>query len=391
MIHGHPPLVAHVVYGFHVGGLENGIVNLINHMPSGRYRHVVIALTSADPAFHARIHQRVELIQLHKSPGHGARLYPTLWRLFRSLRPAIVHTRNLAALEMAVPAWAARVPVRIHGEHGWDTADPDAASVRHRVLRRVYSPFVSHYVALSEHLADYLLARVGIMPRRVSRICNGVDASRFSPSAVAASDIPFARPGHWIVGSVGRLQEIKDPLNLVRAFALWLGRDGEARQRARLVMVGDGPLGAEVKQAVVAAGLADHVWLPGARDDVPALMSGMDCFALPSRAEGISNTLLEAMACGCPVVATAVGGNAELVVPGQTGWLVPSGNPAALADALAACFRDPGDARKRGAAGRRRVEADFSLESMVARYLDCYDRLLGGRSARATFARPYQT
>src|SRR6266705_2907139 len=97
-----PPLVAHVVYRFGVGGLENGVVNLINHMPRDRYRHVVIALTTGDQAFHARIQiPGVELIELHKGPGHGVGLYPAVHRLLCRLRPAIVHTRNLAALEMS--------------------------------------------------------------------------------------------------------------------------------------------------------------------------------------------------------------------------------------------------------------------------------------------------
>jgi sugar transferase (PEP-CTERM/EpsH1 system associated) len=387
-----PPLVAHLVYSFQVGGLENGIVNLINHMPAERYRHVVIALTHGDLAFLARIRRPgVELIELHKGPGHGFKLYPRLYRLLRRLRPAIVHTRNLAALEMTVPAWVAGVPARVHGEHGWDTSDPAGQSARHRWLRRLYAPFVSHYVALSGHLRDYLVGPVGIAARRVSRICNGVDGARFRPGGPVAADFPFSRGQHWVVGAVGRLQEIKDPVNLVGAFGQWLATDPEARARARLVLVGDGALGGAVAQAVAAAGVGGQVWLAGERADVPALMAGFDCFALPSRAEGISNTLLEAMASGLPVVATDVGGNRELVVDGQTGALVPPQDPAALAAALATYFRQPELARQHGAAGRARVEAEFSLESMVGSYLACYDRLLGRDAARSEPAGRYQT
>lgn len=388
------PLVAHVVYSFHVGGLENGLVNLINHMPRDRYRHVIIALTSGDRAFLGRIQQPgVELIELHKPPGHGWSLYFRLFRLFRRLGPAIVHTRNLAALEMVVPAWAAGVPVRIHGEHGWDTSDPVGASVRHRLVRRLYAHWVSHYVALSGHLASYLTKSVGIAPEKISRICNGVDIRRFAPGAdlSAPPGLPFGRGGHWLVGTVGRLQAIKDQVSLVRGFAHWLERDEAARERARLVIVGDGPLRPAVEQTVAEAGLDGKVWLAGERADIPQLMGALDCFVLPSRAEGISNTLLEAMACGLPVVATDVGGNAELVVDGETGILAPAEDPAALAGAMATYFSEPQRAMAHGVAGRERVEREFCLDVMVSRYIACYDRLLSEAHHRPALAGRYQT
>lgn len=387
------PLVAHVVYSFRVGGLENGIVNLINHIPRERYRHVVIALTDGDRAFHARIQRPgVELIELHKPPGHGFSVYPRMFRLLRRLKPAIVHTRNLAALEMCVPAWAAGVPARVHGEHGWDTADPAGLSARHRQIRRLYSPFVSHYIALSAHLQDHLTQTVGIASRRVSRICNGVDVGRFSPGSdpCRPEGLPFGG-GLWLVGTVGRLQAIKDQPTLVRAFAQWLAHDEAARQRARLVIVGDGPLRPEIERMIAEAALGDRVWLAGERADLAPLFGALDCFVLPSRAEGISNTLLEAMACGLPVVATDVGGNRELVTEGETGRLVPPQNPAALAEALAAYFHDPLRALDHGAAGRRKAEAQFSLDVMVSRYIACYDRLLGRPATQPALAGDYQT
>ena len=177
-----PPLVAHVMLRFDTGGLENGVVNLINHMPPGAYRHLVVALTEVTD-FRLRLrHADVDCVALGKGPGHGAKLYPRLWRLLRERRPAIVHTRNLAALEMQVAAWAARVPVRLHGEHGRDIDDLDGSSRKHQRLRRLYAPFVHRFVALSQDLAGYLQGPVGIAPRRISQIYNGVDTERFFPS-----------------------------------------------------------------------------------------------------------------------------------------------------------------------------------------------------------------
>jgi glycosyltransferase involved in cell wall biosynthesis len=155
--------------------------------------------------------------------------------------------------------------------------------------------------------------------------------------------------------------------------------------------VGDGPLRAEVERAVAEAGLEGRVWLAGERADIPQLLGALDCFVLPSRAEGISNTLLEAMACGLPVVATNVGGNRELVAEGESGTLVPPENPVALSDGLAAYFRDPQRAMAHGAAGRRRVETEFGLDVMVSRYIACYDRLLGCVDHQPAVAGPCQT
>ena len=383
-------LVVHVVYRFQVGGLENGVVNLINHLPASRFRHAVVALTECAPDFCQRVLPGdVRFISLHKPPGHGVKLYPALYRLFCTLRPAIVHTRNLAALEAVVPAWAAGVPVRVHGEHGWDVSDPDGTRRRFRVMRRVYRPFVTHYIALSNHLQSYLTSCVGVTPGRVARICNGVDTLRFRPSPggrEALSGSPFRDAGLCVIGTVGRLQAIKDPVNLVRAFALLVQREPLRSQRMRLMMVGDGPLRAEVEREIARTGIGERVWLVGERREVPEAMRAMDVFVLPSRAEGISNTILEAMASGLPVIATRVGGNPELVSDGETGMLVPAADSAALADALMRYLADDGLARAHGRAGRQRAEKEFSIDGMVARYATLYESLLdaAGRPAPAT-------
>src|SRR5512135_2429218 len=158
-----PPLIVHVVYRFGLGGLENGIVNLVNRMPARRWRHAIVSLTDISTEFAARIKRAdTHYDALDKRAGHLLREYPRLYRLFRELDPAVVHTRNLAALEAVVPAWAARVPVRIHGEHGWDMRDPAGKRQRYRHVRRIYRPFVNRYVALSRHLEEYLEQQVGI-------------------------------------------------------------------------------------------------------------------------------------------------------------------------------------------------------------------------------------
>ena len=374
------PLIAHVVYRFDVGGLENGVVNLINHLPRDAYRHAVISLTDITD-FRQRVSRSdVEFIALSKPPGHAYRLYPKLHKLFREMRPAIVHSRNLAALETVVPAWAAGVPIRIHGEHGRDMLDLHGASRKYQWVRRAYRPFVTQYVALSRDLERYLCANVGVPAGRVTQVYNGVDAVRFRPATEGRGRIdgcPFRDPGLWLVGTVGRMDPVKDPLNLVRAFVQALQLAPAKRARMRLLLIGDGALYSVARTMLAAAGAADLAWLPGERNDVPEILRGMDCFVLPSLGEGISNTILEAMATGLPVIATKVGGNGELVEAGVTGELVPSADPNALAQPMLAYARDPEAARTAGRNGRARIEREFSLEAMLGRYKGLYDRLLG--------------
>ena len=375
-----PPLVVHLVFRFDTGGLENGLVNLINHMPPDAYRHVVVALTEVTE-FHQRVRRDdVEFIALNKAPGHGVWLYPRLFALMRKLRPAIVHTRNLAALEAVVPAWLAGVPVRIHGEHGRDVSDLTGERRRYQWVRRLYRPFVTHYVALSADLAAYLTGKVGVSAELVTRVCNGVDTARFAPASNGPATIagyPFSDPKHWVVGTVGRMQEVKDQTTLARAFVIALQRRPDLRGTLRLVLVGDGPLRSQCAAILEQAGAADLAWLPGDRSDVPEVMRALDCFVLPSLAEGISNTILEAMACSVPVVATDVGGNAELVRSGITGEIVPPADPEAIAEVLVRLAGDPQRCARMGAAGRIDAVRRFSLNTMVATYQALYDRHFG--------------
>jgi len=374
------PLICHVVYRFAVGGLENGVVNLINHLPPARWRHAVVSLTDIDAGFAARIRTSgVGLHALHKPPGQGFKQWPSLARLFRRLRPAIVHTRNLAALEAQLPAWWAGVPGRVHGEHGRDAEDPDGTSRKHQWMRKAYRPFVQHTIALGRELADYSVQRIGIPPDRLHTIYNGVDTSRFQPAPAGRQPLvgsPFNDPALWVAGTVGRMQTVKAQPVLARAFVQALQQQPALRARLRLVLVGDGPLRAECEAVLQQAGVADLAWFAGERGDVPDVMRGLDCFVLPSLAEGISNTILEAMASGLPVLATAVGANAELVLPGATGWLVPPGEAGALADGLVRLAQDAPAAAALGRAGRQRVEQRFSLGSMVAAYESVYQRVL---------------
>ena len=379
------PLVLHIVFRFDTGGLENGVVNLINRMPVGAYRHAVLALKEVTE-FRRRIKRDdVGFISMHKPPGNGISAYGAVSRVIHQLQPAIVHTRNLGPLEMQpVAAWAG-VPVRIHGEHGRELDDLDGNNRRMQWVRRLYSPFVHRYIALSRDLEHYLAGRVGIAPRRISQIYNGVDGDAFcaaSTGPVPLAGCPFDVAAHWLVGSVGRMQGVKHQTLLARAFVLALQQAPALRAQARLVLVGDGPLRAECIAILQAGGADALAWLPGERADVADVMRALSCFVLPSLAEGISNTILEAMASGLPVIASAVGGNGELVRDGQSGLLFPSGDVQALANAIVRLHQDRSAAQQMGQAGRAAVDRQYSLQAMVAAYQQVYDSQLAAAKQR---------
>ncbi len=385
----HPPLVCHVIHALRMGGLENGLVNLINRMPAERYRHAVICLSSHDRFAERIARADVEVFALHKREGKDPLTYWRLWRLLRRLRPAIVHTRNLGTVDAHLPAWLAGVRARIHGEHGRDIGDLEGANRRHRRIRRLMRPFIHRYVPLSRDLEDYLRDAVGVAPARITRIVNGVDVGRFHPAGDGtARDALLAECG-WpadsvVIGWVGRMEPVKNVQGLVEAFARLDDSAPDQAGRARLLLVGDGSRHATVAADVERLGLGDRVRLTGARDDVPGLLRALDLFVLPSLAEGISNTILEAMASGVPVVATDVGGNAELIRPGETGEIVAAGDPAALAGGLATYLARPARLATDGRAARRRAVENHSIDAMVSAYADLYDRVLAERRGTAT-------
>ena len=368
--------IAHVVYSFSIGGLENVIVQLINRLPPQHFEHMVVSLTTISD-FKNRIQTPgVQFVELNKSPGHAIPLYPRIFRLLREWSPDVVHTCNLAGLEIAPLAWLAGVPLRIQAEHGWDAHDPKGESRRYQRVRKLYKPFVSHYVAVSDDIDRYLRDRIGVSDSRRSLIENGVDTDTFAPAPDVVEPVPgspFHPRHHWIVGTVGRLQTVKNQPLLARAFVRLIQQHPDMAERARLVIVGEGPLRSEVESTLAAAQLTHLAWLPGARSDVSHILRTFNVFVLPSQAEGTSCTLQEAMATALPVVATAVGGTPKLVEHGVTGWLVPPDDEVALAAALRECFVNCADGIAKGQRARRVAEQRYGLQAMVNRYAQLFD------------------
>ena len=381
-----PPLVAHIIYSLGTGGLENGLVNIINRCPPDRYRHAIICLTQADNFADRIAAAGVDTVELRKQPGHDIFMYWRLWRELHRLRPAIVHTRNLAALETQVLGLIMPGVKRVHGEHGRDMNDLDGSNPKYLWLRRLLRHVIHRFITVSRDLERWLIDSVGIPAQQVEHIYNGVDQSRFAAHRVTAAerrwptgapDAFLADEGCTVMGTVGRLATVKDQQLIIRALRLLVDRQAVENCLLRCILVGDGPERANLQKLIADFGLERYVWLAGDRDDIPALLAAMDIFLLPSLGEGISNTILEAMATGLPVIASDIGGNPELVQEGVTGKLIPVGDALALADAIESLSTDTALRERMGRAAIQRVQRDFDWTRTVTAYLKVYDELLG--------------
>lgn len=374
-----PPLIVHVIHHLGVGGLENGLINLINHIPPERYRHAIVCLKGYSD-FRSRIlRENVEIVALNKREGHDLGLYVNLFRTLRRLKPDIVHTRNLGTMEGQVIAAVAGARARIHGEHGRDIFDLHGKNRKYNLLRKAIRPFVDHFIAVSRDLESWLVDTVGATPQRINQIYNGVDSLRFHPrdgAVFSAGPQGFFTENTFVIGSVGRMANVKNYPSLIRAFLMLLKEEPAARERCRLLIVGEGTSRRECIDMLREAGAEALAWFPGERADIPELMRAMDLFVLPSLGEGISNTILEAMSTGLPVVATRVGGNVELVKEELTGMLVPPEMSSALMAAIQKYYRNPDLVIQHGKAARRQIEASFSMEAMTKGYLQVYDKAL---------------
>ncbi len=373
--------VMHIIYRFDTGGLENGVVNLINRLDESHYRHTIVTLKGYSETFCQRIQtQNVQFFDLAKQDGNDFRIFFRLRSLIKQHEPDILHTRNTATIENQLVGWWCNVPFRIHGEHGWDVNDMHGQNKKYQMLRRFMRTYIDQYVALSTEAVEYLSETIHVLPERINHICNGVDVKKFKPKSRKYDMLPegFADPFSLIFGTVGRLAEVKNQTYLLDAFIHLLKSRPNETEHLRLIIVGDGVLMEKLVSTAEQAQVQDKVWFAGNRSDVDALMNCMDVFVLPSLAEGISNTILEASATGLPVIATAVGGNPELIAKAMAKThLVPTGEVEKLANAMGQYVNNPLLLEKNAQAVREHCVKNFSIDTMVNKYHQLYQAVKG--------------
>lgn len=371
--------VAHVMFSLEPGGLENGVVNLANGLDRDRFETFIYCLT-VDGAFSQRLREDVVVRCIGKKSGFSWAAVGLLIKMIRQDRPSLLHTHNLGPLIYGVGAsWGSLrgVPI-LHGEHGvFQGEDLSRKSI---FLRKCLYRFCRRVHTVSGSLREYI-AGMGLPSSRLSAVLNGVDCERFSPpeskpSARRAVSLP---EDSQVIGIVGRLIASKRHLMLLEAFETI----AEKRPKAVLLIVGDA--GGEREKVVNAIDVHPYRkrihWVGHQADPAPFYES-MDLLAMPSSKEGLSNALLEAMACGVPGLAHPACGASEVITDGKNGRLIRMENAADISDAAVALLEDSETLSQLGRSARDCAESEFSLSKMVENYSRLYEEV-----SRQTFAR----
>ena len=363
--------IVHVVrVGFAGGGMENGIINVANRLPLNRYKISICVLDHVE-TFSQHIQR--ENSEFYLVPPFSSGVDSTLvWRLARLLQRSkadIVHSHNWGTFLYAIPAAKlTRVPI-IHGEHGKNSMELDRESWPKRSAKSLLGPRVNRLVTVSRALAaewsDY-----GVPAGRILNIPNGVDVERFCPRPTNPEDRrKFGLPPEgFIFGSVGRLDSLKNYEVLISSFE----RVTSEVPGSRLALLGDGPFKDRLKRKIDELKLNDVVYLIGRRPDPENFLRALDVFVLPSKYEGMSNVVLEAMATGLAVVCADLPSHREVFEPDREGVVVSPFTAERLAEALVDLARNRKRCRELGLAAREKVLHRFSLARMVFDYEQLY-------------------
>jgi sugar transferase (PEP-CTERM/EpsH1 system associated) len=368
-----PLRIMHVLDRLDMGGAEKAVMKLARSLEPGLFEHYVCALrgtattgewTSGVTVLHAR------------RAGEGLQFnVPCLVRVMRTVRPVIVHSRNWGGIEAILAARLARVPVTIHSEHGYELEMLSGLPLRRRLLRHFIYRGATAVAVVSNDLRKYHAEQAWWRPEDIQVLYNGVDGHEFSPQP-RVRDAVRRRLGipedALVIGSVGRMVSLKDFNTLLKAAEALVPET----PYLHVLLVGSGAELSRLQSHVAnSSQLAGRAIFTGAVDRVADMLNAMDIFVLPTLLEGMSNTLLEALAVGLPAVATRVGGNPEVVAEGQCGYLFKPQDVPELVSQLRTLLRDSSLRASFGRAARERALRHFSLERMLRRYRDFYIEL----------------
>jgi sugar transferase (PEP-CTERM/EpsH1 system associated) len=369
--------ILHVLDNMGRGGMQNGLVNLIEHLDHERFEHIICSTRYlAEEKAHQFPPDRVRVMCVGSKEKQSRLQIGALARTIKELQPDLVHSRNWGGAEAVLAGRWAHGPALIHSEHGLDPDTVASEPWRRIAFRRLAFELADKVVCVSDQLRQLYSKRVGFPQRKMTVIHNGVDSRKFSPDAEARIAIRRElgiADGDLCIGCVGRLSPIKDYPTVLRA----VEELNKTAANWRLLVIGEGPERAKLEEMMGAhPDWRQRIVFAGLSTRIPKLLNAMDIYVLASITEGISNSLLEAMATGLPVVVTATGGNPEVVVDGASGVLFPVGDSMSLAGHLVRLQARPAERGELGAQALRRVCNSFSLEAMVHCYEQLYESLV---------------
>jgi len=359
----------HVIGTLGHGGLEQGVLKVVRGLDPALFEQTICTVWSLD---YMRPDKEIRVITLNRSAGNPGYIAYDLLKLFKRERPHIVHSRNWPTIEAVLAARLARIPGVIHSEHGRDIQPLTKEPWRRRAFRRLSYRLADKVFAVSEELKTEYEDALGIPADLFGVIHNGVDTELFSPNPQMRNKQRLkigASENSLVVGCVARLDRVKDHHTLLRGVYLAATADNDIR----LVLVGEGPEREGLRRELESMpGMREKVTFAGRSFDVAEWVGSFDVFVLPSLFEGISNTLLEAMSAGVPVIATRVGGNVEVIEEGKSGFLFNPGDAETLACLLKRLATDRGLRIRMGAEARKRIEEHFRMDEMMNNYTKLY-------------------
>jgi glycosyltransferase involved in cell wall biosynthesis len=363
---GRPLRILHVLFSLEAGGMENGVVN-VSRALEGRGFEMHVCCLARGGAFVGRFTHPERVRILGKSEGFSPATVRALARHIREIVPDVIHTHNLGPLiysGLAAPGAKDRI---LHGEHAELT--PAERSPRRKLIRRLLYTRVRQVHTVSAALRETLIAE-GFPGNRVDVVVNGVDALHFSPGPRDDACEQTGLPAHALVlGLVGRFGEFKRHAELIEAF----DRLPVEMRNLHLVFIGGGgPLEASVRARVAASPHALRIHFAGFQEDPRPWYRSLDLLVIPSVNEGLSNALLEAMACGIPALAHHACGSAEVIEDSVNGFLRDLDSPGKIATALADALLQPALLPALGQAACQTVRARFSFDAMAAGYERLY-------------------
>jgi len=364
--------VLHLVNRFWIGGAERQFVERLRLHPEGFTAHVA-CLEKSGP-----------MLDQVRALGHEPEVFPLggsmlrvntarqVWRMAQLIKDrqiGLIHSTdfntNLLGLAAARLAGIKCIVSRVdlgHLRSGFGKW--------HRKAEMLNARKADLVVANADAVRQVCIAEEGCKPENVVVVRNGLDLQRYDQ--LSAQPLLAGLPAGRLIAVIGNLWPVKGHRMLVEALSRLKGK----LPGVHFVCAGEGPERAFLEQRIAESGLEERVTLLGHRLDVPAILARAEAACLCSSAEGLSNALMEAMASRLPIIATRVGGNPELVHDGENGFLVPSGDPGALADKLLALLSQPARAKAMGLAGRARVESELTLERMAEGHGALYRRAL---------------
>jgi sugar transferase (PEP-CTERM/EpsH1 system associated) len=369
-------VVGHPIFAFKEGGMERGLLNLINYGNQDKFFHIIICLTEADHLANCITSKNCRIVELQKKLGNDFALPFAIAKLIRQHKIEVLHARGWPTMVETILAAFSKKRVRtIYGFHGKTAMELGSPLSKKRILAQTFcAKWYDKMVTLNTTMQGELAKDCGVQNDRITIIANGVDVDHFFPiKGKEALRQKYGLPiNAVIIGNVARLDSVKNHEIVLHTIKQLKRKNREVL----FLLVGEGDRRAFLENEIRRLHIQDNVRLFGRSNQISELMNCMDIFVQSSWYEGFCNTMLEAMACGVPVLASKVGGNQDILAPGHNRFLFDPKDAGHLVCLLNDLIDNHQLRNQAGNEARSHVVEKYSIEYMVQEYENLYSGLV---------------